>query len=853
MRKIKRSSRYLLALMLVMLLAFGTMITAFSATTLPDCTGPKVLPTEIDGNPSFPSVSPPCYTFKIDPPVSGSRTYGGVTIYFEVYNDGKMLKFWTENDIPIVQKVHVKGGPAANLYDYTSSPVNNDCNLVSPTMENENVPGISHFEFYLCVPQTGCLEVKKSWEPGDSGATYADPVSVEIRDAAGNLVRTLELTSTNSWTATACGLLPGDYYFEEISVTGWSPSYDPIDRKLVVVAGDTAAASAKGTVTNTYIDEYGCLEITKIWDYEGVEGFDEETMLPSEIVVVVTGPSYPSGKEFTLEADKDWYLEICNLIPGGYTVEEKAGQDWLGKWVIEVVYDGDEDNTYANVVADETATAEITNTFKTGCLEIEKFWEYNYEDENIMLPSEIVVIVTGPSYPSGKEFTLEADEDWYLKICALIPGNYTVEEKAGKNWLGNWVVEVVYDGDEDNTYANVVADETATAEITNTFTDDPKGSISGTKFRYDTTQGLGGWTINLFMGSTPPGDPNNDTPFKTTVTDSTGNYEFTNLSPGKYWVYEVLKSGWTQMCPQQGYHEVDIPLVPMILSGFDNGLPEPVYNYNIEDVDFCNREDQQEPKGSLTIRKVITNPASGDLDRSFEASVVGPGGYNQTVTFSQNAPATLTGLAFGDYTVTEINIPSPFILVSGSPTTVTLSSASVEARSASVTITNRRPGGDDPPPSFGNIVVEKVVLADDVDTDVTFTVNVARAAIGFNRNVSVKAGQSETLSGLFLGEYTISEVSIPAGYKLVSISPQVVNLTANGQTVRVVITNEKEEEFPPPPPFIREEEPEQQIVVTPPPPELPRTGGYEMLLMGMGGLLAGAGAYLKLRSRKKRR
>jgi len=75
-------------------------------------------------------------------------------------------------------------------------------------------------------------------------------------------------------------------------------------------------------------------------------------------------------------------------------------------------------------------------------------------------------------------------------------------------------------------------------------------SISGTKYEdvngngvKDTGEnGLQGWTIYLDLngnGALDTGEPSQ-------VTDASGNYSFTNLTPGTYKVREVAQSGWLQ-------------------------------------------------------------------------------------------------------------------------------------------------------------------------------------------------------------------------------------------------------------------------------------------------------------------
>lgn len=105
------------------------------------------------------------------------------------------------------------------------------------------------------------MKVSKSWNALGTGATYTDPVNVEIRDGSDALVDTLVLTSSNGWEDTSIALLPGDYTFSEVTVPGWSPDYTPSNRTLTVVAGDVPVAGAIGSIENTI--DTGCLKITK--------------------------------------------------------------------------------------------------------------------------------------------------------------------------------------------------------------------------------------------------------------------------------------------------------------------------------------------------------------------------------------------------------------------------------------------------------------------------------------------------------------------------------------------------------------------------------------------------------------
>lgn len=91
--------------------------------------------------------------------------------------------------------------------------------------------------------------------------------------------------------------------------------------------------------------------------------------------------------------------------------------------------------------------------------------------------------------------------------------------------------------------------------------------ISGMKFNdsnnngiNDGEQGLSGWTITL---SGQVSD--------TTITDSSGKYSFTGLSPGTYIVSETQQGGWTQTAPvSPGTHTVVLTGVDVTGKDFGN-------------------------------------------------------------------------------------------------------------------------------------------------------------------------------------------------------------------------------------------------------------------------------------------
>jgi hypothetical protein len=92
--------------------------------------------------------------------------------------------------------------------------------------------------------------------------------------------------------------------------------------------------------------------------------------------------------------------------------------------------------------------------------------------------------------------------------------------------------------------------------------------------------GLATWTINLEQ---PEG-----TIIATTMTNESGSYALNDLSPGEYYVYEILPPNWSIVSPEEGYATVNLT------------------DMNAENVDFANKMVTQ---GNVTATANMTMPA----------------------------------------------------------------------------------------------------------------------------------------------------------------------------------------------------------------------------------------------------
>jgi hypothetical protein len=87
--------------------------------------------------------------------------------------------------------------------------------------------------------------------------------------------------------------------------------------------------------------------------------------------------------------------------------------------------------------------------------------------------------------------------------------------------------------------------------------------------------------------------------------------------------------------------------------------------------------------GKITINKeILGNPNATDV---FEFEIMGPHGYSETVTITGEGSKVIEQLAYGEYTITEINIPANYV-VDDDDKSVELKSHS---KSKSVTFINR--------------------------------------------------------------------------------------------------------------------------------------------------------------------
>lgn len=525
------------SILISMLIMALSVMTVLAVTTLPANDGPKVTPVYYAGNPAA-LTSATGFTYKTpSAPVSGvtytlnvpidSMNY---TFYYEVYgtwgdpssSGSQYLRFWTADDYKIVATVVVKGGPDANIYNY-SPQTNNDSNLVSPTMSNGQIPGISHLDFRFEKPPLGSLKVTKDIVLGD----VVNPDAVAAQTFKIRIIGPSYLNGSPWVDFTTDGqeyvwesLLPGNYTVEEEEAGAlWNES---------IPAGPHAVTSGNRTdvtVTNTYVP--GSLRVTKDIVLGNVVNPDAVTIPTFKIKIM--GPSYPLGSDWVDFTYDGQYHDWDNLIPGDYTViEEEAGVLWN-----ESVPAGPH-----SVTAGSRKDVTVTNTYVPGSLRVTK----DIVLGNVVNPDAVSIPafkikIMGPSYPLGSDWVDFTYDGQMHTWDNLIPGDYSIEEmEAGALW--NESVPVGPHAVTAGNRTNVTVTNTYVPGSLRVTKDIVLGSVDPAMITIPT------FKIRIFGPSYPLGSDWVD------FTEDGQSHTWNNLIPGNYTV-EEMDSGasWIQSVP----------------------------------------------------------------------------------------------------------------------------------------------------------------------------------------------------------------------------------------------------------------------------------------------------------------
>lgn len=389
----------------------------------------------------------------------------------------------------------------------------------------------------------GSLEIVKNTS---GGTTPADTL---FTITGSNYSKTVKYSEFTDGKLTLGDLIPGDYTVKEDTGSAQVKSYTLTVKSNNSVTKVEANKTATDTITNTYNQDKGKLEIVKT---------TTGGTTPADTVFTITGPNQFS-KTVKYSDFKDGKLTIDNLPVGEYTVTENVETAKVGSYTLTV--SGDNGKQEA-VTKDETAKVNITNTYSQdkGSLEIVK------TTSGGTTPADTVFTITGPNNYSKTVKYSEFTNGKY-ELDKLPIGEYTVKEDADSAKVNNYTLTVK----GNNSVTKVEANQTATDTIANTYTPNEAPKSFSLKVRktdsQNTAKRIGGsrYAIYQWTGQTDSGIAFNALTRKDVTegkdwmkihedaTNAQGEVEKTEMKPGIYAIMEQT--------PPDGYQRTANPAV----------------------------------------------------------------------------------------------------------------------------------------------------------------------------------------------------------------------------------------------------------------------------------------------------
>lgn len=373
---------------------------------------------------------------------------------------------------------------------------------------------------------------------------------------------------------------------------------------------------------------------------------------------------------------------------------------------------------------------------------------------------------------AGAEFTLlgpktdkkTTDNNGVAEFTGLEAGKYSIIEKTAPKGYGRYdgtvTVEIKADGTatvDDLPKGISFAGETVTLTWTNTR---DKGSISITKT--DGNQPLSGAVFGLYENKDlADNDP------KTAVTNGQGVAEFNDLSAGTYYLKEITAPN--------GY-ALDETIRPFKIGGNNDWDVETTIKNTLKEY-------------SLTLVK------KGDDGKPLEGVEfeISGNGITKKSASGRDGVVTFTGLAFGEYTITEVEAPQGY--VKAAPIKVTIDGSDsaerviqlepIENKHTKLTVTKFAEDGKTALPGAEFII--RNAEGKYVKVDGTSFASFADKKEDATAIVTGENG-TFTLEYLPLGKYVLEEIEAPEGYMIVTASK---DFEIKNNETRVSINNTK--------------------------------------------------------------
>ena len=307
------------------------------------------------------------------------------------------------------------------------------------------------------------IEGTKTWsDGGNQDGSRPSSITVNLL-ANGTKVASKEVTAKDNWKYSFTDLpkyengIAINYTVTEDAVAGYSTTINGYD------------------ITNSYTPGQTSVTVTKAW----VDNDNKGNKRPSEIKVQLYADGRESGSSVTLNEANKWTYTWTGL-------DEKNGGTTIAYTVKEI---GTVDGYEASVSGDARTGYTITNTLKSGTLEIVKSITGDVSDSALTAEQKAAMTftVTGPDgYSETVHYSDFVNGKYTFQNLPL--GEYTVIETNAD--MEGYKLTTTYSVDGGK--VTVTNKETATITITNDYTKTKDVSVKISKVDADTYEVLGG-------------------------------------------------------------------------------------------------------------------------------------------------------------------------------------------------------------------------------------------------------------------------------------------------------------------------------------------------------------------------
>ena len=312
-------------------------------------------------------------------------------------------------------------------------------------------------------PEKTEVKGEKTWsDGGNQDGSRPSSITVNLL-ANGTKVASKEVTAKDNWKYSFTDLPKYEngtainYTVTEDAVAGYSTTINGYD------------------ITNSYTPGRTSVTVTKAW----VDNDNKGNKRPSEIKVQLYADGRESGSSVALNEANKWTYTWTGL-------DEKNGGTTIAYTVKEV---GTVDGYEASVSGDARTGYTITNTLKSGTLEIVKSITGDVSDSALTAEQKAAMTftVTGPDgYSETVHYSDFANGKYTFQNLPL--GEYTVTETNAD--MEGYKLTTTYSVDGGK--VTVTNKETATITITNDYVKTKEVSVKISKVDADTYEVLGG-------------------------------------------------------------------------------------------------------------------------------------------------------------------------------------------------------------------------------------------------------------------------------------------------------------------------------------------------------------------------